>query len=136
MTIIACIDDSGGMTFNGRRQSQDVRLKDRVIRLTNGSVLLMNSYSKKMFGDYPQISVDENFLENAADGEYCFAEDIDVAPYEERAERIILYKWNRRYPADLVFGVNLNNGWRLIAAEDFQGNSHEKITEEIYERID
>ena len=56
------------------------------------------------------------------------------APYEERTERIILYKWNRRYPADLVFGVNLNNGWRLIAAEDFQGNSHEKITEEIYER--
>lgn len=87
-----------------------------------------------MFGDYPQICVDENFLENAADGEYCFAEDIDVAPYEERTERIILYKWNRRYPADLVFGVNLNNGWRLIAAEDFQGNSHEKITEEIYER--
>lgn len=47
MTIIACIDDSGGMTFNGRRQSQDAKLRDRVIRLTNGSVLLMNSYSKK-----------------------------------------------------------------------------------------
>jgi hypothetical protein len=31
----------------------------------------------------PQINVDDNFLNEAASGEYCFVEDLDVKPYEK-----------------------------------------------------
>ncbi len=44
-------------------------------------------------------------------------------------------KWNRTYPSDLYFDINVQNEqWELIESEEFQGSSHEKITKEIYRR--
>ena len=52
-------------------------------------------------------------------------EDTSVAPYEGGTEQIILFKWNRRYPADLLFDIDFAaGGWELSSAEDFPGNSH------------
>ena len=53
---------------------------------------------------------------------------------EEKIEKIILYRWNRVYPADVHFPIDFS-GWKLVQAEEFAGSSHEKITEEIYERV-
>lgn len=135
MILIVCIDENGGIAFNSRRQSQDKKLRDRILTITSDSTLLMNNYSREMFGDHSQIKTDEHFLDNALDGDYCFAEDIDVTPYEDKISKIVLYKWNRAYPSDLKFGISLSEGWKLVRSEDFQGNSHENITEEIYERV-
>ena len=135
MILIVCVDKNGGMAFNSRRQSRDIKLRERILTLTNDSTLLINNYSKEMFGDHSHIRVDKHFLDNAIDGDYCFAEDIDATPYEDKISKIILYKWNRAYPSDLKFGISLSDGWKLVKTEDFQGNSHEKITEEIYERV-
>ena len=135
MIVIVCMDKTGGVAFNDRRQSQDLRLRERILNITNGKSLLMNSYSKKMFGDHPQIKVDEKFLENTLDDDYCFVENVDVVPYKDRIKKIILYKWNRTYPNDFKFGISLSSGWKLVQSEDFQGNSHEKITEVIYEKV-
>ena len=49
------------------------------------------------------------------------------------ADKIVLYRWNRRYPADRYFPVNLNE-WTLISSEEFAGKSHEKVTKEVWER--
>ena len=56
--------------------------------------------------------------------------------YIEKIDNIIIYKWNRIYPSDLYFDIDIKNGqWKLIETEEFQGSSHEKITKEIYRRI-
>lgn len=134
MILIVCVDDSGGMLFNHRRQSQDHLLRERILRLTAGKQLWMNHYSAKQFDAIPQVKVDDNLLSKASAGEYCFVEDALLSPYEKRAEKIILFKWNRRYPGDLYFDINLNNGsWKMTNTQDFQGSSHEKITMEVYE---
>ncbi len=135
MILIVCTDDNGGILFNHRRQSQDVKLRERILNITSGCTLLMNEYSREMFGDYPQIRTDSYFLENALDDDYCFVEDVDIRPYEDKVSRIILYKWNRKYPSDLKFGISLSDNWKIVRTEDFQGYSHDRITEVIYERV-
>ena len=135
MILIACIDDKLGMLFNRRRQSQDRVLRKRILQLTNGKTLWMNEYSRKQFGDaeLPQIMVSETFLQEAGKEDYCFLETLDPAPYEANLEQIILYRWNRIYPADLRFSIPLHDhGWKLVQTTDFSGSSHEKITEEVY----
>ena len=135
MIIIVCVDDDWGMTFNNRRQSRDRNLRERILEITDGSRLWMNHYSAKQFcsDNAPQINIDENFLSEALLGEYCFVENVDVIPYAKWVEKVIVYKWNRKYPADQFFSFPLKErNWRLIQATEFTGYSHEKITEEIY----
>lgn len=135
MILIACVDDKFGMLFNRRRQSQDRMLRERVLQLTDGKTLRMNEYSRKQFGDaeIPQIQVSETFLQEAGKGDYCFLETLDPAPYEKSIEQIVLYKWNRVYPADVYFTISLQeHSWKLTQTTDFAGASHETITEEVY----
>lgn len=133
MILVACVDDTLGMMFNNRRQSQDRVLREYILKLTEGHKLWMNHYSARQFGLALQINIDDNFLNKAAPSEYCFVEDLDVKPYEQQVEKIILFKWNRRYPGDLRFGIDLSS-WNLVDTIDFPGSSHEKITEEVYLR--
>ena len=135
MKIIVCIDNGNGMAFNHRRQSQDRKLRERILQITNGSKLLMNNYSHKLFGDNPQIQVNDKFLENSNKDDFCFVEDVDITPYEDRIDQIIIYKWTRSYPSDLKFNISLDKCWKQVSKDEFQGTSHEKITEEIYKRI-
>lgn len=148
MKIIVCVDNQRGMMFNHRRQSQDRVLRKHILELTGGKKLWMNTYSGKQFlQDLPEnaskesehsgqlglIQTDEAFLEKAGIGEYCFVEDVDVALYESRIEEVILCCWNRDYPADMYFKMDLS-GFKLAEMHEYAGSSHEKITEERYVR--
>ena len=128
MKLIVCLDDNNGMMFNKRRQSRDKILIEDVLELCKGEKLYTNEYSAKLFSE---ISVE--VIENTAEIEdgYCFAENFLVD--EENVEEIIVYKWNRLYPADTYFNINLEN-WTLAEVVDFEGSSHEKITRERYVR--
>lgn len=131
MILICCVDDQMGMTFNHRRQSQDRFLRQRILELSGGS-LWMNEYSAKQFADTNEgIIVDQDCLKNCPNGAYCFVEDLPV--HDLNPEEIILYRWNRTYPADTYFGIPLED-WCLHRAEEFPGYSHERITEEVYTR--
>ena len=135
MKLIACVDDNMGMMFNHRRQSQDRVLRERVLAITTGSKLWMNHFSEKQFSQHnaPQLHVDDRFLSQAGSGEYCFVEDCDLLPFLSQVETILLYRWNRKYPSDQIFPIDLRaDGWKLVHTEEFSGSSHEKITEEIY----
>lgn len=135
MIVMLCVDDKYGMMFNCRRQSQDRVLREKVQKLVSGKPLWMNAYSKKQFEDSPNICVSEIYLDQAAEGEYCFVEDQDITPYEEHIEKIILFRWNRTYPADVYFNFEwLSSEWILQETEEFEGSSHEKITKEVYAR--
>lgn len=135
MILIAAVDDRMGMSFNHRRVSQDKIVTEKILDITQGKTLWMNSYSSKLFGiEHQQINIDDDFLREAAEGEYCFTETEDPAFAETWAEQIILFKWNRRYPADVHFSIDLNN-WELASSEDFPGTSHDNITMEVYHAV-
>lgn len=134
MKIIVCIDKNKGMAFDKSRKLQDEILTDRILKITSGSKLLMNDYSYQLFDSNLQITPDNKFLENSTNNDFCFVEDVDISPYENKINTIILYRFNRAYPSDLKFNISLEKGWELISREDFEDLSQEKITEEIYER--
>lgn len=97
----------------------------------------MNSYSATQFACevVPEIHIDDNFLSEARSGDYCFVEDTALLPYEAGIERMIIFQWNRVYPADMYFDIPLlAHGWKCKETEEFTGNSHERITMEVYER--
>ena len=128
MKLIVCLDDKNGMMFKKRRQSRDRVLIENVLELCKGEKLYTDEYSSKHF---PENSVEVfDSIENVGN-EYCFAENFTVN--EENIEEIIVYKWNRLYPADIYFNIDLA-GWNLTETVDFEGSSHEKITREIYVR--
>ena len=125
MKLIVCLDDNNGMMFNNRRQSRDKILIENVLELCKGEKLYTNEYSARLF---PENAVE--ICENPESG-YCFAENFTVN--ENDIEEIIVYKWNRVYPADVQFSIDLKK-WNLAETVDFAGSSHEKITRERYVR--
>lgn len=137
MIVMMCVDDNGGTMFNGRRQSRDRVLQEELLARTQGRRLWMNASSAALFApeEEERIAVAEDFLDRALPGEFCFAEGAALAPSEERIEELILFRWNRVYPADRFFDLPLEeHGWRLAGTREFPGSSHERITEEVYRR--
>lgn len=137
MNVIVCLDDNNGMMFNKRRQSQDKILRDSIKELVKDKTLFMNEYSYKLYKDIDDgnIIVSENYLDECENDCFCLVEDKPLSNYIEKINNIIIYKWNRTYPSDLYFDINVQNEkWELIESEEFQGSSHEKITKEIYRR--
>ena len=132
MHIIVCLDQNGGMRFNRRRQSRDAEVCARILRRAAGSRLWMAPESEKLFfADAPEICVDAAFPTAALPGDFCFAEDPALLPDEDKIETLILYHWNREYPADAYFPLSLQ-GFTLLEQTEFAGTSHERITEEVY----
>ena len=132
MNLIVCLDDRNGMMFNQRRQSRDIELCRRVLALTTGK-LYMNAYSAKIFPESDKIVVCDDFLEKAGKNDFCFCE-CAIATLEN-VTGIITYRWNRLYPADVHFGFDLEGeGFTLVSTEEFIGNSHATITEQIFKK--
>ena len=127
MTVIVCVDNQGGLAFNGRRQSRDRLLCADVIR-TCGHVW-MDESSAGLFADWQEsVTVSAQFLE---EGDCCFAENHSLSGLE--IDTLILYRWNRAYPADCWLDIPPDGQGRiLISVEDFPGSSHERITREIW----
>lgn len=131
MIVICCLDQKNGMLFYNRRQSMDKILRSNLADYMKGQPLYMNHYSKGQFDDYQgKIIVRDDFLACAKKGEYCFVENERV--HEALIEKIIIYRWDKIYPADTFFEVNWEN-YQLRSTMEFVGNSHEKIMREVYD---
>ena len=131
--MIACVDGRNGMAFHNRRQSQDRLARWDILKEAGRAPLWVNAVTARQFTDWQQsrLRIDEAFLDRAGSGEFCFVEDRSVKPYETRIEQVILYRWNRAYPADLYWDLPLD-GWTLERREEFPGYSHKIITKEVY----
>ena len=136
MRIILCLDDNGGMTFNNRRQSRDRVLIDDIFATVGEGRLIIAPFSQKLLSDRTEAyTVDDDMLDNARCEDYCFIEDRGVSKHSSRVDEVVIYRWNRVYPADTYFDMDLNaGGFKLVKAYEFEGSSHEKITKEIYTR--
>ena len=138
MNVIVCLDDKNGILFNKRRQSQDRILRADLKEFIKDKDLYMNNYSYKLYKDIDNgnIKVSENFLEQCTENDFCLVEDKLLNNYINKINNIIIYKWNRIYPSDLYFDINLtSNSWELLETKGFEGSSHEKITRIIYRRV-
>lgn len=123
------------MMFNHRRQSRDKSILKRIEQICEGKKLWMNSYSYKLYGELEnvEIVVDENFLEKAGMGEVCFVETEKLYPFQEKIETMVVFWWNRKYPTDFRFDLELSK-WKKVEVQEFVGTSHEKIIQELYKR--
>ncbi len=135
MIVMVCVDDRGGMMFHQRRQSQDRVLRAHVLAEAEHHTLWMSTYSFRQFVDAPpgRIKVDENFLEQAGEDDFCFVEDRPLKPWRDSIEMLIVFRWNRSYPADVRLDLSLKE-WTLLETEEFSGSSHKIITKEVYKR--
>lgn len=134
MYLIACVEDRMGMLFNHRRVSQDKAVCKNIIDMCEKQKIYIQEYSFVLFKDYDpdNIKIMKDFFSSDLRGQYVFVENPESVK-EEMLEKIILYHWNRKYPADQFFPIDLT-GWKLSETAEFSGNSHEKITKEIYVR--
>jgi len=130
MTIYICLDDYNGLQFNKRRQSRDRAVLEDIRSRLSGD-LMIDAYSEKMIreAEIPCQCYPEG---NAAD---FFAEDVPPEELLAKTEKIVIYRWNRHYPADVRWEPDLSAmGFVLREISEFPGTSHEKITREVYER--
>lgn len=131
MNLIVCVDDKYGMAFFGKRQSRDKEQIQKMLDLVGENKLFISEYSRCLFEEIPKnVTVSNDFLTIAKMGEYCF---VEIEPLHDiQIEDVVIYKWNRAYPSDLKLNSELLSGKALVSSKEFKGNSHEKITEEVY----
>lgn len=145
MRLIVCVDDNLGMAFNSRRVSQDSEVVRRIRNLSRKGILWVTGYSVRLFlgqdsSVYGQkqnsvhVCISDKPELSARTEDTCFLEDrepnTDIVI--QKAQEIVLFRWNRAYPSDVKFRIPLDRYWKLKSSEDFQGSSHEKITEEVW----
>ena len=136
MKLIVCVDDRMGVMFNKRRQSKDAKVREDILAmLEEGKKLFVSPYTEKQFlpEEQEKIYVSETFLSEATEEDICFIEDSDVSELADKIERIVLYRWNRHYPSDKYFTLDLSN-YELVSSVDFVGNSHPEMLKEEYRK--
>ena len=136
MKVIVCLDDFDGMMFNHRRQSRDRTVIADIAEMIGDSPLYMCTYSATLFEDVTSTSrVMDDFLDHAKRGDWCFVEDRSLTPYAAEIDTVVVYRWNRHYPSDFIFDLDLETcGFCLKDRAEFSGYSHEMITKEIFKK--
>lgn len=135
MKVIVCVDDNNGMMFNKRRQSRDRVLIEDLLNTIKEGCLYVAPYSKILFQDFVTPIESEFLLDEADDNDYCFIENKSLLPYSDRIDELIIYHWNRIYPADMHLDISPEAlSLKLVSTTEFAGSSHEKITKELYKK--
>ena len=134
MTVIVCLSDDGGMTFNKRRQSRDAAVTADIAKLVGDGVLFISDFSLNLFSDSSlSVIASSDPLSVAADDDFAFLEDRGASQYAEKIKKLVIYKWNRKYPTDFKFDIEpALFGFHIAETVEFSGKSHEKITREIW----
>lgn len=127
MTLYICLDDRNGLLFNKRRQSRDAALLEDIRSRLTGK-LLIEPFSEKLIS---QAGIDYVLPPETA--EDFFLENVPAEEVLSDCGKVVIYRWNRHYPADVRWEPDLpQRGFTLAETGDFPGKSHEKITREVY----
>ena len=133
MKLIVCVDLNNGMLFNNRRQSRDKLLIEHICKLVDNNQLWITEFSQKLFEGKKYNLFELKDIEEIKETDFVFLENYSLKTLEDKLNEIILFNWNRNYPADLFFDISLDN-WKLESEKEIEGFSHEKITQKIYKR--
>lgn len=133
MTVIVCVDDYGGILFNRRRVSLDRMVISDILKNLGSHPLRIREYSLKLFPVDAVAYVGDDYFTDAADDDIVFLEDVVADDIWEKADKIVVYCWNRHYPSDVKFPMDmLRERGRLESTDTFAGHSHSEITREVY----
>lgn len=135
MVLIFTLDDDNGTRLADKRQSHDRVVGDKIAALA-GEHLHMLQHSMSFFKNNdmtnwsyticPDIwSIPQNAM--------FFAEEVMPDEIMHAAEKIYVFRWNRRYPSLVKDRLNLD-GYTKTVMEEFPGYSHKNITLEVYEK--
>jgi len=130
MVLIVCVDDKMGMAFNNRRQSRDEVVCKDILALSGGETIGMDARSMQLFENLNGKIEIGPLTDDMA---YYFLEFEKPQSMLEKANGLVLYRWNRHYPSDLKFDASLELFSKTETTE-MAGKSHEKITREVYVR--
>lgn len=132
MFAALCLDNRDGLSFNHRRLSRDRAQQEDLLALARESSLWIAPCSAALFAwAEDHVTVSEELLDLAGPGELCFLED--RLPDPGNLEGLVLYRWNRDYPADVHF-PSVPEDFVLTERLEFPGVSHAVITRETYLR--
>lgn len=125
MTLILWSGKNGEMMFNHRRCSRDRAVIEDILSMFAPTNLCVSAYSAPLF-EGACIICD---LAEAKE-KVLFLEDLPLLPALEQAQKIIVYRFDRTYPADVR--LQIPQCFSLTESLDFFGFSHDKITREVY----
>ncbi len=149
MKIILCVDERAGYSFNKRRQSRDIKMREHMLGVLReeGAELLLNSYTERsMLKDAGLFTEQERagreacpakdgdgFLEIAKKKNcWAFVENEDISPYYGYIDEMIIYRWNRLYLSDLHLSDSFLSEFVCVERGSFKGSSHDEIS---FERL-
>lgn len=135
MRLILCVDDRYGLLFNRRRQSRDREVTADIIAEGLNGRLLIEERSETLFADAEKygIVVSDNISEEAGKNDCCFIERKPDEALLAKADELILYFWNRKYPGTAFFKFD-SDMWEPVSEIEFRGRSHSKITKRRYRK--
>lgn len=133
MILIFTLDDDNGTQLAGKRQSRDRAVGEKIIALANNNLhMLQKTTSFFKNNDMTNVLCTVwSDLWRIPENAVFFAEDVLPDEVMASAEKIYVFRWNRRYPSLVQDRVNLD-GYNKTVIEEFPGYSHEKITLEVY----
>ena len=110
MIVITCLDQKNGMMFNHRRQSQDSVLREHVAKLVANLPLWMNHYSASQFDteSIPNLNIDDASFRKLLKVNTVSWKMLRLH-IEKWIERIAIFRWDRTYPADRYFDLQLGS---------------------------
>ena len=127
MTVIVWAGKNGEMLFNNRRCSRDRAVVDDILSSFAPADICVSEYSAPLFNGCRVISD----LSEVGNG-VLFLEDLPLSAALDRARKLIVYRFDRVYPANVR--LEIPKDFALLESTEFSGYSHEKITREVYEK--
>lgn len=133
MKLIVCVDSNNGMLFNNRRQSRDKYLVEYICNFVGESKLWITEFSESLFDGERYNLFEFGEFENIEENDFVFIENYSPKILQDKLNEIIIFNWNRTYPADLFLDIPLDD-WMIESESEIEGFSHEKITMKRYQR--
>lgn len=134
MKLVVCLDKNNGISFFGKRQSQDELQRKNLFELIGNSKFFLTENSFDLYQDFEfNFEIISEKTEILEDSVFLY-EGEELERFLPFVDEIICYFWNRDYPFDETFEEFLKPNWKKKESFEFEGKSHEKITRKIFKR--
>ena len=140
ISFIVCIEDRYGISFNKRLIGRD-KFVDEYLeeKLTKSKVFADQNYINYVKNCRIKNIKDQRIsdLVNSKEEITIFCSSKESLEYLENADEIVIFYWNRRYPADLYLDYDIvaNDYCLSERVEDIEGSTH-ILTKEIWRKKD
>ncbi|MBR3631345.1 MAG: hypothetical protein IKN55_12855 [Oscillospiraceae bacterium] len=136
MVLITCVDQKNGLSFNGRRQTSDSAVYADIcnyaadhfcgIEMASSTMEAMSGYLRRIGSETNPAATEPK--------QARFAEMDDCQGLDTLYDTLILYRWDKTYPADTFLSIGLQH-YRLIEKQEMTGSSHKTIVKEVYKHL-